>query len=198
MRCTRIVFRNRMEVIEYLGEVRKLKTWEREDQSGLGQPNTGKLKEKGINQSATCRLASTLVWILCVGMCLWWCVQGVCTTLSFSLLFSGTSNMREVGTHRSDWVSDPSYWWIYILSMYEYFTQTFTLTSQRWDRMGCGCSLCVCRVSLSSVDLDAFLYQYIHVCVPAEDTHSLSVLMGPLVQICSSLTSPWLLNLVSP
>lgn len=56
----------------------------------------------------------------------------------------------------------------------------------------------VCAVSLSSVDLDAFLYQYIHVCVPAEDTHSVSVLMGPLVWVCSSLTSPWLLNLVSP
>lgn len=181
MRCTRIVLRNRMEVMEYLGEVRKLKTWEREDQSGLGQPNRGKLKEKGINQSAMCRLASTLVWILCVGVCV---CDGVCkvsvppwAAASYFQLPATWGRLGLTGSYWSDWVSEPSHCWIHILSMYEYFTQTFTLTSQRWDRMGCGCSLCVCRVSSSSVDLDAFLYQYIHVCVPVclQEIHILSL-----------------------
>lgn len=55
MGCMRRVFWDRMELMGYLEEVRKLKRWEREGQSGLGEPNMQKPKEKGINQSAVCK-----------------------------------------------------------------------------------------------------------------------------------------------
>lgn len=75
MGCIRRVFWDRMELMGYLEEVRKLIKWEREGQSGLGEPNMRKPKEKGINQSAVCK--QDWLVLLCLGQC----VQGGCTTL---------------------------------------------------------------------------------------------------------------------
>lgn len=100
MRCTRKVLWDRMELMEYLGEVRKLKMWERENQSGLGQPNRGKLKEKGqtgqlcVNMTGYCSCLGPL----CVRVFVM--VQGVYMTLGCSLLYPGASNIREIDIHR--------------------------------------------------------------------------------------------------
>lgn len=93
-----------MELMGYFWEVRKLKHGKWKNQGGLGQPDMGKLKEKGINLSAVCKY-DWLVLLSASCACMFVMVQGVCTTLGCSLLCPGANNMREIGIHWSDWVS---------------------------------------------------------------------------------------------